>query len=103
MMIYGLFEVKSEFYPLALLMSEDDFKRTMMDDEVTAVSGILRFKVTGDDYEERKENLQELAITWSHTDKASVALVDEEEVRRFFEKNGKRYGLLREFRENAII
>ena len=101
--MYGVFEVKSEFYPLGLLMSDDDFKDTVMDDDVTGVSDILRFKVTGDGYEERKGNLRELAIAWSHADKECVGVMDEAEVRRFFEKNGKRYGLMEEFRENAII
>lgn len=54
-------------------------------------------------YAERKENARQIAIDWQLNDSdypysyEGLAIIGE-----YFYKLGKRFGLLREFRENAI-
>lgn len=64
---------------------------------------LICFEVEGKTYQERKNHVQELAIEWSHDwheEELSYGEIDR--IRNFFEKQGKRYGLLKEFRENCI-
>ena len=65
---------------------------------------VIPFEVNGRTYAERKDDLREKAIDWSYAGSvASWSYGELAEILEFFEKNGKRYGLLAEFRENAII
>ena len=60
--------------------------------------------VSGKTYQERKANLEDKAILWSHAGSVAPWSYGElADIQGFFETNGKRYGLLKEFRENAII
>lgn len=63
----------------------------------------LDFRIKGKNYQERKNNLIELAkewqldfsyLSWSYSELAEIV--------NYFYNNGKRYGLLKEFRENGI-
>ena len=64
---------------------------------------VLDLKIKGNTYSEKKDYLEDLAkdyqynfssLSWSYSE-----LI---EIQDFFYKNGKRYGLLKEFKENAI-
>lgn len=60
--------------------------------------------VCGKSYEERQNDLQNKAIEWSFASGAACWSYGElADIQEFFERNGKRYGLIREFRENGII
>ena len=59
-------------------------------------------EVTGKTYQERKTSLQELAIEYSNTCYPDLSYGELATVDSFFETQGRRYGLLREFKENAI-
>ena len=63
----------------------------------------LDFEIKGWDYESRKAYLEDLAKEWQ-LEYASLGWSYSElaEICNWFYENGKRYGLLREFRENAI-
>lgn len=64
----------------------------------------IPLKVSGKTYAERKADLQDKAISWSYAGSVSNWSYSElATIQGFFEANGKRYGLIREFRENAII
>jgi uncharacterized protein CbrC (UPF0167 family) len=64
---------------------------------------ILDFKIGGKTYQERKNNLEELAKDWQHNwSYLSWSYFELYEIQNYFLENGKRYGLLREFHENAI-
>lgn len=64
---------------------------------------ILDFKISGETYEERKASLEDLAIDYSNNFASlSWSYGELAEICNFFYKNGKRYGLLQEFKENAI-
>lgn len=60
--------------------------------------------VSGRTYQERKNDLHNKAVEWSNTQGSYPRWSYGElgEIQDFFEKNGKRYGLLKEFKENAI-
>ena len=54
-------------------------------------------------YAERKENAREIAIDWQiEESERSLSYGELAEAGEYFYKLGKRYGLLREFRENGI-
>lgn len=64
----------------------------------------LLFSISGKTYQERKAEAVEIAkdwqnnfscYDWSYSELATIY--------EFFEKVGKRYGLIKEFKENAII
>lgn len=61
-------------------------------------------EVKGKTYAERQDDTRNKAIEWQYgASFADWAYSEYIEIESFFERNGKRYGLLREFRENAII
>lgn len=64
---------------------------------------ILDFKISGYNYRERKENLEELAKDWQlYFSDLPWSYGELAEIQTWFYKNAKRYGLLEEFKENCI-
>ena len=63
----------------------------------------LPLTVSGKTYAERKENLRQLAVEIQLQDCGGLSYEEEAILCDFFKKQGKRYGLLREFEENGII
>ena len=64
----------------------------------------IPLEVKGKTYAERKADLQNKAIEWSYAQGLGNWSYSElGNISAFFEEQGKRYGLLREFRENGII
>ena len=64
----------------------------------------IPLEVKGKTYAKRKNDLRDKAIEWSYGAGLSNWSYGElEEIQMFFEEQGKRYGLIREFRENGII
>lgn len=64
----------------------------------------IPFKISGKTYQERKADLQDKAITWSNDLNLYPCWSYGElaDISEFFETNARRYGLLQEFKENAI-
>lgn len=63
----------------------------------------LHFHIRGKNYQERKANLEDLAKDWQlNFSQYSWSWGELAEICNWFYENGKRYGLLREFKENAI-
>lgn len=60
--------------------------------------------ISGKTYQDRKEDLRNKAIEWSNTqgEYGAWSYGELATISDFFEINGRRYGLLNEFRENAI-
>lgn len=55
-------------------------------------------------YSEKKAKLREEAISWQHeSSKHDYSYGELAEKQAYFEKEGKKYGLIQEFRENGII
>ena len=63
---------------------------------------LIEFAVHGKNYRERKASLEEIAVEFSHNAVCGLSYGELYHIQNFFETMGKRYGLLREFRENAI-
>ena len=65
---------------------------------------ILNFKLGRGSYSELKAKVQDMAIIWSNRMNELYGLSYGEiaDIEDWFEQKGRRYGLLREFRENAI-
>lgn len=63
----------------------------------------LLLRVKGKTYDARKQYLRALAVEYSWMDLGGLSYGELAEISAFFERNGKRYGLLEEFRENAIV
>jgi len=64
---------------------------------------IIILSIKGNSYQERKEYLRDLAITWQHEfSYLSWSYGELATIQDFFYTNGKRYGLIKEFKENAI-
>lgn len=63
----------------------------------------LDFTIKGKTYQERKGSLKDIAIEWSNNfSQYNWSYGELAEITDYFYENGKRYGLLKEFRENAI-
>ena len=63
---------------------------------------LIEFKTHGQNYKARKASLEEIAVEFSHNAICGLSYGELSYIQNFFETMGKRYGLLREFRENAI-
>ena len=67
---------------------------------------IIPFQIGGKTYRERQESLRNLAIDFQYADDgADICLSYSEmaEICDYFRRNGRRYGLLREFEVEGII
>ena len=70
---------------------------------LTEIIGMLDFKIQGKNYTEKKASLEDLAIEFSNNvGNTCLSYGELAEIGNFFEINGKRYGLLKEFKENGI-
>lgn len=68
----------------------------------TIVNAIIDFKIQGRTYAEKKEHCRNLAIEFQYANDGGLSYGELADIQNFFEVNGKRYGLIQEFRENAI-
>lgn len=63
---------------------------------------VRTLQVKGRTYAERRDNLRDLAIDIRNADNGGMSYGEWAILGDFFDKNARRYGLLNEFRENAI-
>lgn len=63
----------------------------------------ILFTVKGKTYNQKKAYLKDLAIDFQSADTMGLSWGEYAEITSFFEKNAKRYGLVKEFKENGII
>jgi len=63
---------------------------------------ITDFKVKGKTYAERKEYIRDMAIDYSNNQACGLSWGEVAYVSDMFYELGKRYGLLKEFKENCI-
>jgi hypothetical protein len=85
----GLYESREAYY-------KDTFS------PLCEVMEVINFVLSGTTYRERQATARELAIEYSLCEKPDLSYYELYLIGSFFEKVGKRYGLLNEFRENAI-
>lgn len=67
------------------------------------IEKMILFKISGKTYAEKQENLRQLAIDFQLSDTNGLSWGEYAEIENFFYTNAKKYGLVREFKENAII
>lgn len=85
-----------------------DFCRCFCDEHEYALTGdevlwALPLTTSGASYRERKENLRELAVSAMEAiSEANYSYGELADIGDFFNRAGKNYGLLREFRENGV-
>lgn len=103
-MFFGVFEldktIHSGFYDSWLTWHSDTFSPD------TEVLLIIDFKVSGSDYAARKENVRDKARDFQSLFSLYGVSMSYGELQCFcdyFTTQGKRYGLLREFRENGVL
>lgn len=65
---------------------------------------LLPLKISGKTYAERKNAARQLAIEYQHlTNCGGLSYMELSRICHYFETIGARYGLITEYRENAII
>ena len=68
----------------------------------TKIENVIEFKVKGKTYAERKANARQIAIDFQAGEFEGLSYYELYLIQNYFEKVGKRYGLLEEFKENCI-
>lgn len=68
----------------------------------TEVKAFLKFQPFGNTYEERKESVRDIAIAFQAVNYPGLSWGELAVICEWFTRMGKKYGLLTEFRENAI-
>lgn len=103
MMIYANIHSAQEYFPVGCLFrNEKELAEAVMHPDCEGVTNILRFVVHGDSYKERKACVRDLAVSFQDADQGGISYGELAAVEEWFRKNGKRYGLMDEFVENAI-
>ena len=103
MLLIGIFEDTNKKIQGNIYHDWDTWHKDIFS-PATKIISVFELKVFGKSYQEKKSDLRNRAIcyqdtynyvTWSYGEIAEISA--------FFYKNGKRYGLLREFKENGIL
>ena len=93
--------------PTAYLYEEWQGLHSDLFNPSTELVGCVEFKTHGKTYKERKESARDIARTFQGLDSdfsgAGLSWGEYATIGAYFEEVGKRYGLLKEFKENAII
>ena len=66
------------------------------------IEHIQRLEIKDRNYQERRENLRNIAIDIRSADNGGMSYSEYAFLADFFDRNAKKYGLLTEFRENCI-
>ena len=66
-------------------------------------SAVCLGKLTGETYDQKKNDLIEKAKLYQYIDAGGLSYGEFAIICEYFETYGKRFGLLREFKENCII
>ena len=104
-MFIGVYELDGKTYNYIYKNSVNGWKEYHADtfSPNTNIIGLLEFKLSGKTYEERKASAEDLAkeyqLYYSCYDWSYMELTI---IYDYFEKVGKKYGLLKVFKENAI-
>lgn len=85
---------------------ENDYQfNSFMNDGKIKVLDFIRLSLNGSSFQQRRENLRELAIEtqiFDYDSDINFSMMELATIENYFRKYGKLYGLLKEFEENAI-
>lgn len=84
-----------------LFWTWEEYHRATFSPDIETVYKIELGRVKGD-YKAKKAAIQDKAISYSNMIFPGLSANELSYIESYFETYGKRYGLLREFRENAI-
>lgn len=102
-LIFASLKTEDDYYPVSFAFTSwDEFHRATWNPTVDVKTVIDLSRVSGKTYAEKQADLREKAIEFQHADEGGLSYGELVEVMNFFDKYGKRYGLLREFHENGI-
>lgn len=79
----------------------EDYARDMFSPLVEPLT-VIDFSVKGKNYRERQSSVRETAIDFQIADEGGLSMEELGRIFNWFHEQGKRYGLLKEFQENAI-
>lgn len=79
----------------------EDYARDMFSPLVEPLT-VIDFSVKGKNYRERQSSVRETAIDFQIADEGGLSMEELGRISNWFHEQGKRYGLLKEFQENAI-
>lgn len=99
-MFYAAFTIEGQTHS-NLYNNFEQFHRDTFSPE-TEIHAIIEFKTHGKSYTERKESARSTAANFQAAQLPGLSWGELAEITAFFERVGKRYGLIAEFRENAI-
>lgn len=101
-MILTVWKDENGYMNNVLYDSPEDFIKATFCPFCEVISAV-EFKVHGSDYKSRKESARSLVIDIMAADVGGLSWGELQEIQWFLLKIGKRYGLLREFYNNAIL
>lgn len=101
-MIYAAFIDSNKEEHSNLYYNFEDFHRDTFSPETEIIS-LIEFKTHGKSYAERKASAEETARRFQAENIPGLSWGEISEICGYFETVGKKYGLLTEFKENAII
>ena len=84
-----------------LFFTWEDFHKATFNPEIEPICIIELGRVKGN-YQDKKAAIEDKAIEYSNNNYPGLSYNELSYIESYFETYGKRYGLLNEFRENAI-
>lgn len=104
-MVFAKIRQNKGNYTESLFCANSDLEELKQLLDITVLR-VLYFEISGRNYKDRKNSLRDLAIDFQiandgDTD-VQLSMGEIGAACDYFERMGRRYGLLREFRENAI-
>ena len=85
-----------------VLFADYDLFHSVTFSPETRIHCIIPLETKGKTYKERRAYVKNQAVEYSNNIFPGLAWFDIAEISAYFEKAGRRYGLLKEFRENGI-
>lgn len=104
-MFIGYYELEKEQYFSIYCKNKYGYKQWQEDtfNPDTKNIQVLDFKISGKTYKEKQASLEELAKNWQYNfSSLSWSYNELYDIGNYFYKNGKKYGLLKVFKENGI-
>lgn len=102
MMIYAVIKDENNRENDHLFFSWEEYNIATFNPELETICLIELGRLKGKTYQDRKKDIEQKAIELSNNRYGGLSYGEEAEIANYFEIYGKRYGLLTDFRENAI-
>ena len=103
---YYFIEVLEDYEAYCFLCNSEELEELKKQDlKNTEIDELIIYKLcaSGKSYQDRKNYVENIAITYSNRSGCNLSLNDLCILNDYFLKNGKRYGLIETFKENMII